>query len=301
MCACLPGLLCPGLACAAELGRILVYEASRDWLPTVDTQVESPLGLADATFVDPTQPVKVLPGCRCWGSQPCLSICCCGAAGEELVLNLVHVLFLACRPCCCPLDLLPPLLSQVVPILRAGLVLLEQASTVLPSSQTYHVGYVRNEETLEVRLCALCCAAVRDVLCCAAVRDVLFAAHFAAAWRLLRVPPRGSLFPCLARPPHAPACPGMPLPHLCCVEQASCYLNKLPASFGPEDRILVSDIMLATGGRAGAPGWHRQGQLAGRWDGRAAGEPGTRLAPPEGGRGSSSAFGASHAHPALLT
>lgn len=39
---------------------------------------------------------------------------------------------------------------QVVPILRAGLVLLEQAATVLPSSQTFHVGYVRNEDTLEV-------------------------------------------------------------------------------------------------------------------------------------------------------
>jgi len=39
---------------------------------------------------------------------------------------------------------------QVVPILRAGLVLLEQASTVLPASETYHVGYVRNEETLQV-------------------------------------------------------------------------------------------------------------------------------------------------------
>ena len=43
-------------------------------------------------------------------------------------------------------------LGQVVPILRAGLVLLEQASTVLPNSQTLHVGYVRNEETLEVSL-----------------------------------------------------------------------------------------------------------------------------------------------------
>ena len=39
---------------------------------------------------------------------------------------------------------------QVVPILRAGLVLLEQAAAVLPATQTYHVGYVRNEETLEV-------------------------------------------------------------------------------------------------------------------------------------------------------
>ena len=42
--------------------------------------------------------------------------------------------------------------EQVVPILRAGLVLLEQAATVLPNSQTFHVGYVRNEETLEVSL-----------------------------------------------------------------------------------------------------------------------------------------------------
>ena len=51
--------------------------------------------------------------------------------------------------------------GQVVPILRAGLVLLEQAATVLPNSQTMHVGYVRNEETLEVSLPgalpALCC------------------------------------------------------------------------------------------------------------------------------------------------
>lgn len=44
---------------AAELGRILVYEAARDWLPTVDAQVQTPLGIADATFVDPMQPVKV--------------------------------------------------------------------------------------------------------------------------------------------------------------------------------------------------------------------------------------------------
>lgn len=38
----------------------------------------------------------------------------------------------------------------MVPILRAGLILLEQAGTVLPLSETYHVGYVRNEETLQV-------------------------------------------------------------------------------------------------------------------------------------------------------
>lgn len=39
---------------------------------------------------------------------------------------------------------------QVVPILRAGLVLVEQISTVLPSQVTYHVGLVRNEDTLQV-------------------------------------------------------------------------------------------------------------------------------------------------------
>ena len=39
---------------------------------------------------------------------------------------------------------------QVVPILRAGLVLIEQISTVLPSQVTYHVGLVRNEDTLQV-------------------------------------------------------------------------------------------------------------------------------------------------------
>lgn len=40
--------------------------------------------------------------------------------------------------------------SQVVPILRAGLVPIELISTVLPSFQTYHVGMVRDEATLQV-------------------------------------------------------------------------------------------------------------------------------------------------------
>lgn len=39
---------------------------------------------------------------------------------------------------------------QVIPILRAGLVLLEQAATLLPASETYHLGYVRDDETLQV-------------------------------------------------------------------------------------------------------------------------------------------------------
>ena len=42
--------------------------------------------------------------------------------------------------------------AQVVPILRAGLVMVEQISTVLPAQVTYHVGLVRNEETLQVQI-----------------------------------------------------------------------------------------------------------------------------------------------------
>ena len=38
---------------------------------------------------------------------------------------------------------------HVVPILRAGLVLLEQSSSVLPVSVTHHLGFVRDEETLQ--------------------------------------------------------------------------------------------------------------------------------------------------------
>lgn len=79
----------------AELGRLLIYEASRDWLLTVSGEVNTPCGVAEVEFIDPREPVKV------------------------------------------------------VPILRAGLVLVEQAGSVLPANQTYHLGFVRNEETLE--------------------------------------------------------------------------------------------------------------------------------------------------------
>lgn len=82
----------------AELGRVLIYEAARDWLPTMEVEVETPMGISDATVVDVTRPVIV------------------------------------------------------VPILRAGLVPLEQASTVLPAMVTYHVGLIRDEETLMVRV-----------------------------------------------------------------------------------------------------------------------------------------------------
>jgi uracil phosphoribosyltransferase len=80
----------------AELGRWLTYEAVRDWLPTIETTVETPLTECPATFVNPEVPIAV------------------------------------------------------VPILRAGLALLDGALPVLPLASIYHLGLVRNEETLEV-------------------------------------------------------------------------------------------------------------------------------------------------------
>lgn len=81
-----------------ELGRWLTYEAIREWLPTLDTQVNSPLAPCAATFINPEVPLAV------------------------------------------------------VPILRAGLSLLEGAHTLLPLATIYHIGLVRNEETLEASL-----------------------------------------------------------------------------------------------------------------------------------------------------
>ncbi|MBD2296451.1 uracil phosphoribosyltransferase [Anabaena sphaerica FACHB-251] len=78
-----------------ELGRWLTYEAARDWLPTQETVVQSPLAPCAATFIDPQVPVAV------------------------------------------------------VPILRAGLGLLEGSQTLLPLAKIYHLGLVRNEESLE--------------------------------------------------------------------------------------------------------------------------------------------------------
>jgi len=78
-----------------ELGRWLTYEATRDWLPTRETTVRSPLANCPATLLDPEVPIAV------------------------------------------------------VPILRAGLGLLEGAQTLLPQASIYHLGLVRNEETLE--------------------------------------------------------------------------------------------------------------------------------------------------------
>ena len=82
----------------AELGRLLIYECVRDWLPTFNAEVQGPVALAQVEMVDPTQPIAL------------------------------------------------------VPVLRAGLVLLEEANTVLPATSTYHLGFVRDEETLEAKM-----------------------------------------------------------------------------------------------------------------------------------------------------
>jgi uracil phosphoribosyltransferase len=78
-----------------ELGRWLTYEAAREWLPTQEIMVQSPLDSCSATVINPEVPVAV------------------------------------------------------VPIMRAGLGLLEGAQTLLPLASVYHLGLVRDEETLE--------------------------------------------------------------------------------------------------------------------------------------------------------
>uniref|UniRef100_A0ACD5T9E9 Uncharacterized protein n=1 Tax=Avena sativa TaxID=4498 RepID=A0ACD5T9E9_AVESA len=79
----------------AELGRLLVYEASRDWLPTITGEVQTPVAVSSVEFIDPRESV------------------------------------------------------MVVPILRAGLALAENVSSVLPATKTYHLGLRRDEETLQ--------------------------------------------------------------------------------------------------------------------------------------------------------
>lgn len=78
-----------------ELGRWLTYEAVREWLPTYDAMIDSPLGQSPATLVNPEVPIAVIP------------------------------------------------------ILRAGLGLLEGAQTLLPLASIYHLGLVRDESTLQ--------------------------------------------------------------------------------------------------------------------------------------------------------
>ncbi|PVH62281.1 hypothetical protein PAHAL_3G255200 [Panicum hallii] len=45
----------------AELGRLLIYEASRDWLPTITGEIETPVAVASVEFIDPREPVLVVP------------------------------------------------------------------------------------------------------------------------------------------------------------------------------------------------------------------------------------------------
>jgi uracil phosphoribosyltransferase len=108
-----------------DLGRWLTYECVRDWLPVVETAVETPLEVVTmGKLVDHTQPVAL------------------------------------------------------VPVLRAGLALLDGCAPLLPMANIYHVGYARDEETAV----------------------------------------------------------------------AHCYLNRLPARFAPQTRVLILEPMLATGG-----------------------------------------------------
>jgi len=77
-----------------ELGRWLTYEAAREWLPILETTVDTPLAPSPAKFVNPEVP------------------------------------------------------TVIVPILRAGLALMEGAQSLLPLASVYHVGFVRDEATL---------------------------------------------------------------------------------------------------------------------------------------------------------
>uniref|UniRef100_A0A7N0TTM3 uracil phosphoribosyltransferase n=1 Tax=Kalanchoe fedtschenkoi TaxID=63787 RepID=A0A7N0TTM3_KALFE len=79
----------------SELGRLLMYEASRDWLPMISGEIQSPMGVASVEFIDPREPVVIIP------------------------------------------------------ILRAGLALAENVSSILPATKTYHLGMSRDEETLQ--------------------------------------------------------------------------------------------------------------------------------------------------------
>jgi uracil phosphoribosyltransferase len=177
---------------AAELGRILIYEAARDWLPTVDAEVGTPGGApAAVTFVDPSQPIKV------------------------------------------------------VPILRAGLVLLEAAATTLPAAQTYHVGYVRERAADGEGWAARCYLNKLPERCagCLANGGLLL---FEVSIYPRPSYPRLFVFHLL----HRVSEPRLKL----FLRSASASHSKprahpptRPNSLSPDDRVLVVDVMLATG------------------------------------------------------
>ncbi len=45
----------------AELGKWLTYEAIRDWLPTIEVCVNTPLGECKSSFIDPQTPLAIVP------------------------------------------------------------------------------------------------------------------------------------------------------------------------------------------------------------------------------------------------
>uniref|UniRef100_A0A0D9WE65 uracil phosphoribosyltransferase n=1 Tax=Leersia perrieri TaxID=77586 RepID=A0A0D9WE65_9ORYZ len=44
-----------------ELGRLLVYEATRDWLPTIVREIQSPMGSAVVESVNHLEPIMIVP------------------------------------------------------------------------------------------------------------------------------------------------------------------------------------------------------------------------------------------------
>jgi len=78
-----------------ELGRWLTYEAIREWLPTMDVTVETPLALAPATFLNPETKIAIIPILRAGltlaeGSQtilPLASTYHLGMIRDEKTLN----------------------------------------------------------------------------------------------------------------------------------------------------------------------------------------------------------------------
>ncbi|KAL6609870.1 hypothetical protein ACP70R_039839 [Stipagrostis hirtigluma subsp. patula] len=107
----------------AELGRLLIYEASRDWLVNILGHISEPFivdGASDA-MINCFKPL-----------QPTIT----GEIETPVAVSSVEFI-----------DPREPVL--VVPILRAGLALAENASSVLPATKTYHLGLRRDEETLQ--------------------------------------------------------------------------------------------------------------------------------------------------------
>ncbi|KAL6864976.1 hypothetical protein ACP4OV_016127 [Aristida adscensionis] len=44
-----------------ELGRLLIYEATRDWLPVVTREIQSPMGTAIVECVNEMEPIMIVP------------------------------------------------------------------------------------------------------------------------------------------------------------------------------------------------------------------------------------------------